>query len=148
MAPSSLLSATLGCCSTVSQSGTCQNIDDPNHLARRSSTLPTLKRLIHLFFRVMGRSNNLFDSSQIPSRPSQRSALALATRDRTARSCVHAFMAHCHRELYHAQWAIILDDGSLWGYVHGIVIDSYNGIWRHFRVYSRIFVYSADYREK
>ena len=55
-------------------------------------------------------------------------------------------MAHCHRELYHAQWAVILDDEFLEAYVHGIVIDCCDGIRRRF--YPRIFTYSADYREK
>jgi hypothetical protein len=37
-------------------------------------------------------------------------------------------MAHCHRELYHTQWAIILDDELLDAYVHGIMIDCCDGI--------------------
>lgn len=57
-----------------------------------------------------------------------------------------AFMAHCHREIYHAQWEIILDDEFLEAYTHGIVIDCCDGIRRRF--YPRIFTYSADYREK
>jgi Plavaka transposase len=56
-------------------------------------------------------------------------------------------MAHCHRELYHAQWAVILDE-FLEAYVHGIVIHCCDGIRRRFRVYPRIFTYSADYRER
>ena len=55
-------------------------------------------------------------------------------------------MAHCHQELYHAQWAVILDDEFLEAYVHGIVIDCCDAIRRRF--YPRIFTYSADYREK
>jgi hypothetical protein len=57
-------------------------------------------------------------------------------------------MAHCHRELYHAQWAVILDEFLV--YVHGIVIHCWGGIRRRFRVYPRIFTYSADssYRER
>jgi hypothetical protein len=43
-----------------------------------------------------------------------------------------AFMAHCHRELYHAQWATILDGEFLDAYVQGIVIDCYDGIRRRF----------------
>ena len=57
-----------------------------------------------------------------------------------------AFMAHCHREVYHAQWAIILDEEFLEAYEHGIVIDCCDGIRRRF--YPRIFTYSADYPEK
>jgi hypothetical protein len=56
------------------------------------------------------------------------------------------FMAHCHRELYHAQWGVILDDEFLEAYVHGIVVDCCDEIRRRF--YPRIFTYSADYREK
>jgi hypothetical protein len=55
-------------------------------------------------------------------------------------------MAHCQRELYHAQWAILLDEEFLEAYVHGIIIDCCDGI-RH-RFYPRIFTYSADYPEK
>jgi Plavaka transposase len=56
------------------------------------------------------------------------------------------FMAHCHREMYHAQWTIILDDEFLEAYRHGVVITCLDGIKRRF--YPRIFTYSADYPEK
>jgi hypothetical protein len=56
------------------------------------------------------------------------------------------FMAHCNRELYQRQWAILLDDEFLHAYAHGIVIECSDGIWQ--RVYPRIFTYSADYPEK
>jgi Plavaka transposase len=56
------------------------------------------------------------------------------------------FMAHCRREMYHAQWAIILDDEFLEAYQHGIIIACLDGIKRRF--YPRIFTYSADYPEK
>jgi hypothetical protein len=55
-------------------------------------------------------------------------------------------MAHCHRELLHAQWGIILDDEFLDAYTHGVVILCFDGTKRRF--YLRIFTYSADYREK
>jgi hypothetical protein len=55
-------------------------------------------------------------------------------------------MAHCQREMYQAQWAIVLDDEFLEAYVHGIVIACCDGIRRRF--YPRIFTYSADYHEK
>jgi hypothetical protein len=57
-----------------------------------------------------------------------------------------AFMAHCHWEMYQAQWMIILDDEFLDAYHHGIVIKSCDNISRH--VYPHMFTYSADYREK
>ncbi len=55
-------------------------------------------------------------------------------------------MAHCQREMFHAQWAIILDDDFLKAYKHGIAIKCRDGITRRF--YPRIFTYSADYPEK
>jgi hypothetical protein len=58
----------------------------------------------------------------------------------------HAFMTYCHRELFHAQWEILLDDEFLEAYMHGIVITCCDGIQRRF--YPRIFTYSADYPEK
>ncbi|KAG6904012.1 hypothetical protein DXG01_013224, partial [Tephrocybe rancida] len=57
-----------------------------------------------------------------------------------------AFMAHCNREMYHAQWKIILDDEFLDAYEHGIVIKCLDGLCRRF--YPRILTYSADYPEK
>jgi hypothetical protein len=57
-----------------------------------------------------------------------------------------AFMAHCQREIFHAQWAIILDDEFLEAYEHGTVIKCCDDIQHHF--YPCIFIYSADYREK
>ncbi|KAG6905478.1 hypothetical protein DXG01_002467 [Tephrocybe rancida] len=57
-----------------------------------------------------------------------------------------AFMAHCRRKAFHAQWDIILDDEFLEAWRHGIVIECCDGIWRRF--YPRIFTYSADYPEK
>ncbi|KIM59251.1 hypothetical protein SCLCIDRAFT_27508 [Scleroderma citrinum Foug A] len=56
------------------------------------------------------------------------------------------FMAHCHRELFHTQWGIILDDEFLEVWEHGIVIRCCDGVERRF--YPRIFTYSADYPEK
>ncbi|KIK31843.1 hypothetical protein CY34DRAFT_61428, partial [Suillus luteus UH-Slu-Lm8-n1] len=55
-------------------------------------------------------------------------------------------LTHCHRELFHEQWNILLDDEFLEAYEHGIVIHCCDGITRRF--YPRIFTYSADYPEK
>jgi hypothetical protein len=55
-------------------------------------------------------------------------------------------MAHCARELFHAQWKVILDDEFLHAWKHGIVIRCADSITRRF--YPRIFTYSADYPEK
>jgi hypothetical protein len=55
-------------------------------------------------------------------------------------------MAHCNRELFHAQLEIILDDEFVEAYHHGVVITCFDGEKRRF--YLRIFTYSADYKEK
>jgi hypothetical protein len=55
-------------------------------------------------------------------------------------------MTHCHREIFHAQWEILLDEEFLAAYKHGILIRCYDGVVR--RLYPRIFTYSADYPEK
>ncbi|KAH7917705.1 hypothetical protein BV22DRAFT_1025919 [Leucogyrophana mollusca] len=55
-------------------------------------------------------------------------------------------LAHCHRELFHSQWRVLLDEEFREAYKHGIVITCCDGIQRRF--YPRIFTYSADYPEK
>ena len=55
-------------------------------------------------------------------------------------------MAHCHYELFHTQWAIILDDEFLEAWKHRIVIHCCDSVERRF--YPRIFTYSADHPEK
>ena len=57
-----------------------------------------------------------------------------------------AFMTHCHRQFFHAQWKELLDDEFLEAYEHGVVIECCDGVKRRF--YIRIFAYSADYPEK
>nr|VWP02335.1 Arf family GTPase [Ganoderma boninense] len=57
-----------------------------------------------------------------------------------------AFAAHCHRELFHAQWEVLLDEEFVEAYKHGIVILCPDGVERRF--YPRVFSYSADYPEK
>jgi hypothetical protein len=49
-----------------------------------------------------------------------------------------AFITHCHREFFHEQWKVILDDDFILAWKHGI----------ERRFYPRIFTYSADYPEK
>ncbi|KIM64237.1 hypothetical protein SCLCIDRAFT_40055, partial [Scleroderma citrinum Foug A] len=56
------------------------------------------------------------------------------------------FFTHCHRELFHAQWGVLLDDEFIEAYKHGIVSQCYNGT--TCRLYPCIFTYSADYPEK
>lgn len=55
-------------------------------------------------------------------------------------------MAHCHRELTHEQWRLLLDNEFLHAYEHGIVMQCGDGVMRRF--HPRIFTYSADYPEK
>ncbi len=56
------------------------------------------------------------------------------------------FMAHCNREMFHAQWEILLDDDFVEAYNHGMVILCPDGVKRRF--HPRIFIYIADYPEK
>ncbi|RXW11204.1 hypothetical protein EST38_g14651, partial [Candolleomyces aberdarensis] len=58
----------------------------------------------------------------------------------------NGFTAHLNRELFHAQWAILLDDELLRAIEEGIVITCCDGVQRRFFI--RIFTYSADYPEK
>ena len=55
-------------------------------------------------------------------------------------------MAHCHRELLHAQWKLLLDEEFIQAVVHGVVIKCFDSLLRRF--YLRIFTHSADYKEK
>jgi len=55
-------------------------------------------------------------------------------------------LAHCRREMLHAQYEILLDDEFVEAYEHGIVIMCCDGIMRRF--YPRIITHSADYKEK
>jgi hypothetical protein len=63
-----------------------------------------------------------------------------------ANGSIKALMTHCHREVLHAQWSVLLDDEFIDAYQHGIVIKCCDGIMRRF--YPRILTYSADYPEK
>jgi hypothetical protein len=55
-------------------------------------------------------------------------------------------LTHCRRELFHAQWDVLLDNDFLYAYEHGIVIRWMDSTERRF--YPRVFTYSADYPEK
>jgi hypothetical protein len=46
----------------------------------------------------------------------------------------------------HAVWRLLLDAEFMHAYVHGIVIECFDGVLRRF--FPRIFTYSADYPEK
>ncbi|TEB29042.1 hypothetical protein FA13DRAFT_1597683, partial [Coprinellus micaceus] len=53
---------------------------------------------------------------------------------------------HLNRELFHAQWKILLDDAFIRAYREGICVDCFDNVRRRF--YPRIFTYAADYPEK
>lgn len=55
-------------------------------------------------------------------------------------------MKHCRRELFHAQWEILLNDEFLEAYESGVLFACSDGVTRRF--YPRVFTYSADYPEK
>lgn len=55
-------------------------------------------------------------------------------------------MAHCHHELLHEQWKVLLDEEFIHAWIHGIVLLCSDGVKRRF--YPRIFTYSANYPEK
>ncbi|TEB29588.1 hypothetical protein FA13DRAFT_1792912 [Coprinellus micaceus] len=53
---------------------------------------------------------------------------------------------HCCHELMHVVWRFLFDDNFLHTYQYSMVVRCLNGI--EWRVYPRIFTYSADYLEK
>ena len=55
-------------------------------------------------------------------------------------------ITHCRHELMQGTWKIILDDDFIHACKYGIVVMCIDGI--EWRVYPRIFTYSADYPEK
>lgn len=69
-----------------------------------------------------------------------------ATRFSGGKAPSDSFFTHCHRESFHEQWKVLLDEEFLQAYEHGIIIKCCDGITRRF--YPRIFTYSADYPEK
>ncbi|KAJ3510290.1 hypothetical protein NMY22_g16016 [Coprinellus aureogranulatus] len=54
--------------------------------------------------------------------------------------------AHLNREVFHAQWRILLDDDFVNAYKHGLVVSGIDGVKRRF--YPRIFTYTSDYPER
>lgn len=67
-------------------------------------------------------------------------------RAKLGKAAAKPVITHCHRELLHAIWQIILDDEFVEAWQHGIILTCADGIQRRF--YPRIFTYSADYPEK
>ncbi|KAG9046272.1 hypothetical protein FS837_004730 [Tulasnella sp. UAMH 9824] len=67
-------------------------------------------------------------------------------RAKLGKAAAKPVITHCHHELMHTIWRIILDDDFVEAWRHGIVLTCADGIQRRF--YPRIFTYSADYPEK
>jgi hypothetical protein len=53
---------------------------------------------------------------------------------------------HCHRELFHGCWEILLDEDFVCAYHHSIVLRCADRMLR--KVFPQIFTYSADYPEE
>lgn len=66
---------------------------------------------------------------------------------RDGKSARGPLLTHLRRELFHAAWALLIQDPEfIEAYKHGIIVECSDGIRR--RIYPRIFTYSADYPEK
>ncbi|KAG2055212.1 hypothetical protein BDR06DRAFT_982073 [Suillus hirtellus] len=61
-------------------------------------------------------------------------------------SSMAALYTHCRCELFHGCWDILLDEGFLHAYHHGIVLKCADGVLH--RIFPQIFTYSADYPNK
>jgi len=57
-----------------------------------------------------------------------------------------ALMTHCHPEILHAQWQVLLNEDFINACQHGVVITWCNGVKHCF--YSHIFTYSADFVDR
>ena len=119
-------------------------------LAMSPSTIavsrPTTSAHMWLIFRLfvyhVRNSRHLTDiTSQLPDNFKD-----FATRNVGGKCPSDAFFAHCHRELFHEQWKVLLDDELIDAYEHSIILMCCDGIKRRF--YPRIFTYSTDYPEK
>jgi hypothetical protein len=80
----------------------------------------------------------------LPQLPDEFNDFIIQHTDEAAPS--KALLTHCHHEVMHAQWKILLDDEFVEAYAHGIVIECYDGIKCQF--YPCILTYSADHPEK
>ncbi|KAF8300462.1 hypothetical protein DL93DRAFT_2233812 [Clavulina sp. PMI_390] len=90
-------------------------------------------------------ARNCFHIAYFPSLPESIHAFVKA-RSANGKGANPALLAHCRRELFHAAWDILLDEGFIQAYVHGVVITCGDRVKR--RLFPRIFTYSADYPEK
>jgi hypothetical protein len=90
---------------------------------------PTLHLCHHVaYFRKVRRSSvySLLSSltcSQLPDEFKSFAAMHTGGKGPTS-----ALMTHCHRELLHAQWRIILDDEFMDAYEHGVIIQCADGL--------------------
>ncbi|KAG2055077.1 hypothetical protein BDR06DRAFT_882917, partial [Suillus hirtellus] len=73
-------------------------------------------------------------------------ANVFSTLPRISKSSMAALYTHCRRELFHGCWDILLDEGFLHAYHHGIVLKCADGVLH--RIFPQIFTYSANYPEK
>ncbi|TFK76058.1 hypothetical protein BDN72DRAFT_930755 [Pluteus cervinus] len=64
----------------------------------------------------------------------------------TGKHATASLLTHCRRELYHACFRALYGGDFLHAYEHGIPMDCSDGIRR--RMFPRIFIHSADYKEK
>ncbi|KAF9230744.1 hypothetical protein BU15DRAFT_83245 [Melanogaster broomeanus] len=105
---------------------------------------------LYLYFGNQSKYRRCQPSSKLCSHVAYFQSLPDAFKDfvteRSGGKPSDALLTHCHRELFHAQWRILLDDEFLEAYEHGIVITCQDEVRR--RIYPRIFTYSADYPEK
>jgi hypothetical protein len=61
-------------------------------------------------------------------------------------SVAKTLAAHLRREVFHAQWNILLDNEFIHAYQHGLIVDCPDQVRRRF--YPRILAYAADYPER
>ena len=55
-------------------------------------------------------------------------------------------LKHLRRDLFHAVWAVLIDDEFIHAYVHGLVLKLFDHISRI--GFLRFFIYAMDYPEK
>ena len=55
-------------------------------------------------------------------------------------------MTHCNREVFHAQWELVLDAEFIDAWESGMLVKCWDQITHRF--YPKIFTYLADYLEK
>ena len=95
--------------------------------------------MVHKYFTPMLHGPYLF--SKLPD-----AFTTFAAENISSKGPNPSFLAHRAREMYHAQWSIILNDEFLEAYKHRMLVKCYDQISHHF--YPCIFTNSADYKKK